>query len=47
MYIYNSVDYIIKSSLPKDVDISNSLALIEQLKSEANQIVEFAKSIEI
>ncbi len=50
-YIVNSnpnrVDYIIKSPLPKDIDISNGVELIEQLKSEVNGIVTFAKNITI
>ena len=41
----NRVDYIIKSPLPKDIDISNGVELIEKLKLEVNQIVGFANNI--
>ena len=50
-YIVNGdpdrVDYIIKSPLPKNTDISNGELLIELLKSEINEIVTFAKNINI
>lgn len=43
----NRVDYIIKSKLPKDIDLSNCSTLTQKLKSEANEIVTFAKNITI
>ncbi len=50
-YIINNnpdrVDYIMKSPLAKDIDISNSDALVEQLKLKVNQIVTFANNIEL
>ena len=50
-YIINGdpdrVDYIIKSPLPKDIDISNGELLIDLLKSEVSEMVAFAENINI
>ena len=43
----NRVDYIIKSPLAKDIDISDGNLVIESLKTEISEIVTFAKNIKI